>query len=208
MSTSAYGKTGPHSHYIGYGSHMRASAGGTYVSTSPSGGRPSQMLFPFADPVAGLAGAISIGAHLRRARETNQSHFVDLSDLEATCLLFSDVFSNPDCGGAAPDGDPTTVRSSDGSFFALFVDSDGDRARCAEALGAGGPDDTSISLAVAGFEASDLSNALSAGETSVVPFQTPSLFGDTAKVLETVLGYSDGAVSNLAARQVIKVRRA
>jgi crotonobetainyl-CoA:carnitine CoA-transferase CaiB-like acyl-CoA transferase len=81
VSMSAFGAAGPSSHFVGYGTHLYASAGLSYSITSAQGA-PSQMTIPLPDPISGIAGAIAVVAHLAAGGRAR----VDVSDLEATCL--------------------------------------------------------------------------------------------------------------------------
>jgi crotonobetainyl-CoA:carnitine CoA-transferase CaiB-like acyl-CoA transferase len=113
VSMSAFGSVGPSSHFVGYGTHLYASAGLSYVITSPDGG-PSEMTIPLPDPISGIAGAIAVAAHLASGRGVH----VDVSDLEATCLSRLDGMVDCNSGlrfeaNAGPDG--WRVRFDDGT---------------------------------------------------------------------------------------------
>lgn len=82
VSLSAFGQTGPRSHYIGYGTQLYGAAGAGYT-TSQDGRTLSQMWIPYPDPVSGLAGAFAIAAYVRNARATGRPARVDVSELEA-----------------------------------------------------------------------------------------------------------------------------
>ena len=86
VSLSAFGQTGPRSHYIGYGTQVYAASGAGYA-TSPDGDTCSQMLIPYPDPVSGLAGAFAIAAFVYQARSAGRPARVDLSELEATAAV-------------------------------------------------------------------------------------------------------------------------
>lgn len=92
VSMAAFGKHGPHSHYIGYGPHLYAASGAAYAVATTSG-RPAQMLFPYPDPVAGMAGALASLAYLYASRSVGRAWFADVSDLEATCCALADMLA-------------------------------------------------------------------------------------------------------------------
>ncbi len=85
VSMSAYGATGPSSHFVGYGTQLYAAAGFAYL-TSPDGTTPSMMGIPIPDPISGIAAAIAALAHLHGARRSGRGVEVDVSELEATCI--------------------------------------------------------------------------------------------------------------------------
>ena len=86
VSLSAFGQTGPRSHYIGYGTQVYAASGAGYA-TSQDGDTCSQMLIPYPDPVSGLGGAFAIAAFVYQARSAGRPARVDLSELEATAAV-------------------------------------------------------------------------------------------------------------------------
>tara|TARA_B100002003_G_C14156875_1_gene557229 strand:- start:2806 stop:5088 length:2283 start_codon:yes stop_codon:yes gene_type:complete len=86
VSLSAFGQTGPRSHYIGYGTHFYAAAGAGYA-TSQDGRTLSQMFIPYPDPVSGLAGAFAIAAYVRNARVAGRGAHVDVSEVEAMASI-------------------------------------------------------------------------------------------------------------------------
>jgi crotonobetainyl-CoA:carnitine CoA-transferase CaiB-like acyl-CoA transferase len=85
VSMSAYGASGPSSHFVGYGTQLYAAAGFSYL-TSPDGATPSMMGIPIPDPISGIAAAVAALAHLYNARRTGYGIEVDVSELEATCI--------------------------------------------------------------------------------------------------------------------------
>jgi crotonobetainyl-CoA:carnitine CoA-transferase CaiB-like acyl-CoA transferase len=86
VSLSAFGQTGPRSHYIGYGTQVYAASGAAYA-TSQDGVTQSQMFIPFPDPVSGFVGAFTIAAHVANARATGRSARVDVSEQECMAAV-------------------------------------------------------------------------------------------------------------------------
>ena len=86
VSLSAFGQTGPRSHYIGYGTQVYAASGAGYA-TNQDGDTCSQMLIPYPDPVSGLGGAFAISAFVYRARSEGRPARVDLSELETVAAV-------------------------------------------------------------------------------------------------------------------------
>ena len=86
VSLSAFGQTGPRSHYIGYGTQVYAAAGAGFA-TSQDGESMSQMFIPVPDPISGLVGAYAMASYIRNARLTGKSARVDVSELEAMATI-------------------------------------------------------------------------------------------------------------------------
>jgi crotonobetainyl-CoA:carnitine CoA-transferase CaiB-like acyl-CoA transferase len=86
VSLSAFGQTGPCSHYIGYGTQLYGAAGAGYA-TSQDGRTLSQMYIPYPDPISGLAGACAIATYVRNARVTGLPARVDVSELEVVAAV-------------------------------------------------------------------------------------------------------------------------
>jgi crotonobetainyl-CoA:carnitine CoA-transferase CaiB-like acyl-CoA transferase len=77
VSMSAFGKEGPQSHFVGYGPHIQAASGGSYI-----GGSVSQMDIPYPDPVSGFIGALAALAYALGARRDDRPAALDVSELE------------------------------------------------------------------------------------------------------------------------------
>jgi benzylsuccinate CoA-transferase BbsF subunit len=86
VSLSAFGQSGPRSHYIGYGTQVYAAAGAGYA-TSQDGVAFSQMFIPYPDPVSGLGGAYAMAAYVRNARQSGRPAKVDVSELEVVAAV-------------------------------------------------------------------------------------------------------------------------
>jgi crotonobetainyl-CoA:carnitine CoA-transferase CaiB-like acyl-CoA transferase len=106
-SMSAFGQTGPASHYVGYGTQIQAASGAMFTS-HPAAGQPWMTAIPLADPVSGLAGATAVLAHLLAADETGRGVHLDVSELESMCWSIveslaadTDVRDTPVVGPAA-----------------------------------------------------------------------------------------------------------
>jgi len=87
IAMSGYGATGPDSSRVSYGTHVAMSAGVT-ANTGFPGARPSSILIPYADPVAGLNGAFAALAALHYRSRTGHGQYIDLSQTEAmACFI-------------------------------------------------------------------------------------------------------------------------
>ncbi|MBI2764905.1 MAG: CoA transferase [Chloroflexi bacterium] len=134
VSMSAFGKSGPNSHFVGYGPHLFASAGCAFAFGHES--VPTQMLIPYADPVSGMAGALALVAYIFGARASDSGAAIDVSDLEATTLIMADVLLRF-AEGRPPVEDPPepiVLHSRIGRSIAVFVPAHGGRSRAASAL--------------------------------------------------------------------------
>lgn len=149
VSMSAFGKSGPNSHYVGYGPHLFASAGCAFAFGHES--VPTQMLIPYADPVSGMAGALALVAYVFGARSSGIGAAIDVSDLEATTLIMADVLLRFADGRAPVAGppEPIVLHSRNARSIAVFVPADGGRSRVALALNAN--DDSAGSLVEAAW---------------------------------------------------------
>ncbi len=121
-SISGYGQTGPYSGRAGYDYVAQAESGLMSV-TGEIGGEPMRVGVPVGDVSAGLFGAIAILAALRYRDSTGKGQHIDLSLLETTMSLLSNVSSNYLISGAESErygnGHPNIVpyqafQSSDG----------------------------------------------------------------------------------------------
>lgn len=120
VSLSAFGQTGPHAHYIGYGTQLYAASGASFA-TSQDGETFSQMWIPYPDPVSGLVGAYAIAAYTYRARVTGRPAFVDVSELESLCC----VVLEPLLAASQDDGRGSTAPSSrDGAGYVVVPTAD------------------------------------------------------------------------------------
>ena len=143
VSLSAFGQTGPHSHYVGYGTQIYAASGAGYA-TSQDGETFSHMLIPYPDPVSGLVGAYAIAAYTYQARTTGQPAYVDVSDLEAFSAVvlepLLDAIEDDASGGNLEPSAPSTsylvLSTADDRFVALLARDAADWPAFQQALGA------------------------------------------------------------------------
>jgi crotonobetainyl-CoA:carnitine CoA-transferase CaiB-like acyl-CoA transferase len=202
VSMSAFGAMGPSSHFVGYGTHLYASAGLSYVITS-SGGSPSQMVIPLPDPISGIAGAIAVAAHLASGRSVH----VDVSDLEATCLSRLDGMPDVERGlkfDVLGGADGWHVRFEDGSIEPVRTIPEmlhDDRLTDRE-FWLGDPHEA--------FRGRDVRFArppwkVDGRRTAPLP-AAPNLFSDTHETLAGTLGLSDARIDELAAIGAIQLR--
>lgn len=98
-SLSAFGQDGPQRSYVGYGPSLDAWAGLDSLTAYP-GGEPGALGGIFPDTGSALhAGAAILAALLRRDR-TGAGCYIDVSELEVSILLLSDLVAR-ELGGAA-----------------------------------------------------------------------------------------------------------
>lgn len=90
VSMSAFGKAGPHAHFVGYGTQILAASGGGFAA-----GALSQMEIPYPDPVSGFAGALGALAYAVGAARDGRPAFLDLSELECMCALLAAAGDEP-----------------------------------------------------------------------------------------------------------------
>jgi crotonobetainyl-CoA:carnitine CoA-transferase CaiB-like acyl-CoA transferase len=85
-SISGFGQSGPCKDYIGYGNAMIALSGIT-ASTGYGDGKPREVGFPYADPVAGVQMAFAIVAALAAKRLHGGGQSIDISLWEAASSI-------------------------------------------------------------------------------------------------------------------------
>jgi benzylsuccinate CoA-transferase BbsF subunit len=124
VSLSAFGQTGPNSHYIGYGMQVHAGAGACFA-TSQDGHTMSQMYIPFPDPVSGLGGAFAIAAYVWHARATGRPAKVDVSELEVVAAIniepLLDALENDDVSARPSENRYLVVTTCDDEFVTLIA---------------------------------------------------------------------------------------
>ncbi len=177
VSMSAFGQTGPRSHYIGYGTHVYAAAGAGYA-TSQDGRTCSQMYIAYPDPVSGLGGAFAIAAFVRNAQATGKPARVDLSELEMTAAIvlepLLDALADED-DVSGPDLEYLVVETGDGRFALLFIETKEDWRRLEQSLNAADASSEAIRIAAARLDENELLARLSAVE---LPMQRIAHSGD------------------------------
>ncbi|MFO7741020.1 MAG: CoA transferase [Anaerolineae bacterium] len=97
-SISGYGRTGPWAHRPGYDFIIQAE-GGLMGITGPEEGLPYRVGVPIVDITAGMFAATAILGALRARDETGEGQLVDVSLLDASVALLTNVASNYLVGG-------------------------------------------------------------------------------------------------------------
>ena len=144
VSLSAFGQSGPRSHYVGYGTQLYTASGAGHA-TSQDGETISQMFIPFPDPVSGLVGAFTIAAHVRHARRTGTPARVDVSELEAiAAVALEPLLDVLDGDAEVNERRYLVVESKNGEVFALIARDEADWPAFAVALGASDASDTAL----------------------------------------------------------------
>ncbi len=100
-SISGYGRTGPYAKHPGYDFIIQAE-GGLMGITGPEEGPPCRVGVPIVDITAGMFAATAILAALRARDETGKGQLVDVSLLDASVALLTNVASNYLVGGEPP----------------------------------------------------------------------------------------------------------
>ncbi|MDA1147927.1 MAG: CoA transferase [Chloroflexi bacterium] len=160
-SLSAFGQTGPYSHYVGYGTQLYAESGAGFA-TSHDGETYSSMWIPYPDPVSGLAGAFAIAAYARSALATGRSAYLDVSELESlSCILLEPMLSALEREGGSDGGSRkahsyVVVEVSPARFVALLARDPSERERIARSLDAEDFSTEAIRRAAAGISAEQL----------------------------------------------------
>jgi crotonobetainyl-CoA:carnitine CoA-transferase CaiB-like acyl-CoA transferase len=173
-SMSAFGQTGPATHYVGYGTQIQAASGAMFTS-GPVAGQPWMASIPLADPVSGLAGAVAVLAHLVAAREDGAGAVIDVSELEAMCWSIVEAL----VGAPAPRHEPDPAPAA--------LPADVLRDRWLDRRDFWNPD---LATAMTGTDVRIAAPMWTLdGERPAVARGAPDLFGDTDEVLSRLLGY-------------------
>ena len=101
-SLSGYGQYGPYREYVGYGPPAGALAG-FFATTGYEGGPPSEIGVSYADPNAGIFGALSIMSALVHRARTGQGQHIDLSQWEAALVLMPEAMLEFAMNGRTPE---------------------------------------------------------------------------------------------------------
>jgi crotonobetainyl-CoA:carnitine CoA-transferase CaiB-like acyl-CoA transferase len=182
-SMSAFGQTGPATHYVGYGTQIQAASGAMFTSR-PAAGQPWMASIPLADPVSGLAGAVAVLAHLLAAREDGGGAVIDVCELEAMCWPIVEALVGDAAPEQAPEPAPPAARPADVL-----------RDRWLDQRGFWIPDmatamtRTDVKIAAPMWTLD--------GERPAVARGAPDLFGDTDEVLSRLLGYTPDRLRQL-----------
>ncbi len=100
-SISGYGRTGPYAERPGYDFIIQAE-GGLMGITGPKQGPPYRVGVPIVDITAGMFASSAILAALRARDRTGEGQLVDVSLLDASVALLTNVASNYLVGGEPP----------------------------------------------------------------------------------------------------------
>jgi formyl-CoA transferase len=100
-SISGYGRTGPYAERPGYDFIIQAE-GGLMGTTGPVEGPPYRVGVPIVDITAGMFASSATLAALRARDRTGEGQLVDVSLLDASAALLTNVASNYLVGGESP----------------------------------------------------------------------------------------------------------
>ena len=101
-SLSAFGQSGPQARYVGYGPSLDAWSGLCGL-TAYEDGVPKAAGGVFPDTASALFGAFEILAALRRRDASGEGCYIDLSELEVSVTLLSDLFVRFPDGNIPPE---------------------------------------------------------------------------------------------------------
>jgi len=87
VSMPGFGKTGPYRTYASYGPILQAVGGITYL-TAVADGEPAGFGYSYSDYSGGWPTQFTILAALHRRRRTGKGLFIDVSQMEALCVLY------------------------------------------------------------------------------------------------------------------------
>ena len=140
-SISGYGRTGPWAQRPGYDFIIQAE-GGLMGITGPQEGLPYRVGVPIVDITAGMFAATAILGALRARDETGEGQIVDVSLLDSSAALLTNVASNFLVGGepsrrlgnAHPNIAPYEAFHARDRWFALAAANQGQWARLCEVI--------------------------------------------------------------------------
>ncbi len=180
VSLSAFGQSGPRSHYVGYGTQLYTASGAGHA-TSQDGRTISQMFIPFPDPVSGLVGAFTIAVHVRHARRTGTPARVDVSELEAIAAVALEPLLDVLDGDAdVNERRYLVVESKDREVFALIAREEADWSAFAVAMGATDASDAALASQAARMaRAAALAQIEKAGLFAVALAHSGEVLADT-----------------------------
>jgi len=101
-SLSGYGQYGPYREYVGYGPPAGALAG-FFATSGYEGGPPCEIGVSYADPNAGIFGALAIMSALVHRARTGQGQHIDLSQWEAALVLMPEGMLEFAMNGRTPE---------------------------------------------------------------------------------------------------------
>ena len=228
-SLSAFGATGPHAHWIGYGTQLLAASGMARAMMGGDERCRARWAIPYPDPLSGLTAALGVLAAVGHGGAR-----LDGSMLEATCLAVAGSIAAPD--ELADRGwSPEVVTAADGAVLLTArphgAPSPGGATASSvvDAAHAGGGDAVTLHtpssvlgderLAERAFWRPDLAPRLHAASVRAAgpPFRidgerpawwrgAPDLFEDTTSVLRDLVGYGADEIESLVARGAVATR--
>jgi len=141
-SISGYGRTGPYAERPGYDFVIQAE-GGLMGITGPEEGPPYRVGIPIVDITAGMFAATAVLAALHARQRTGEGQLVDLSLLDTSAALLTNVASNYLVGGepprrlgnAHPNITPYEAFPARDRWFALAVANDRQWASLCDVIG-------------------------------------------------------------------------
>ena len=101
LSMPAYGSSGPYRNYVAYGPGIEAMSERAWL-TGYDNGDPMLAGSAYADPIAGLHGAVAVLAALRHRRRIGRGQRIDLSQRESLSQLLGEVFVAAGASGDVP----------------------------------------------------------------------------------------------------------
>jgi crotonobetainyl-CoA:carnitine CoA-transferase CaiB-like acyl-CoA transferase len=101
LSMSGYGQTGPLKSYVSYGPPAAATAG-FFSLTGYEGHRPSEIGISYADPNAGIFGAVAVMMALLHRKLTGRGQYIDQSQLETALALLPEGLLDYALNGTPP----------------------------------------------------------------------------------------------------------
>ncbi len=138
LTLTGFGREGPWADYRSYGTHLADLSGLSSLTGSRSSG-PVSIAIPFADPLAGIYGAVAATHFLRQSAELGTPVAVDISQFEVVTTAISDALRQGEPAGNRRAGDmsPTGVyrAGNDDSWVAISVRCQEERARLQSLLG-------------------------------------------------------------------------
>lgn len=101
-SLSGYGQYGPYREYVGYGPPAGALAG-FFATTGYEGSPPCEIGISYADPNAGVFGALAVMQALVHRARTGEGQHIDLSQWEAALVLMPEALLEYAMNGRTPE---------------------------------------------------------------------------------------------------------
>lgn len=101
LSISGYGQTGPYRNYVSYGGITGAQSG-FYAYNGPADDEPRDLGATYADPAAGINGAVAIMQALVNRELTGAGQYIDLSMLEVMETLAAEGLLELSTNGSEP----------------------------------------------------------------------------------------------------------